>query len=88
MSKTMKKEIANLNKMKLNDLQAKFAEVTGEKTRSFRATTKVAAVRTTEPDTTKSAPMLRAVSTSQSPSVHSFFPISLSNTNMFSRVMT
>jgi hypothetical protein len=34
MSKTMKKEIANLNKMKLNDLQAKFAEVTGEKTRS------------------------------------------------------
>jgi len=34
MSKTTKKEIANLNKMKLNDLQAKFAEVTGETTRS------------------------------------------------------
>ena len=34
MSKTMKKEIANLNKMKLNELQAKFAEVTGETTRS------------------------------------------------------
>ena len=34
MSKTMKKEIANLNKMKLNDLQAKFADVTGETTRS------------------------------------------------------
>ena len=34
MSKATKKEIANLNKMKLNDLQAKFAEVTGETTRS------------------------------------------------------
>jgi hypothetical protein len=34
MSKTTKKEIASLNKMKLNDLQAKFAEVTGETTRS------------------------------------------------------
>jgi hypothetical protein len=34
MSKTTKKEIANLNKMKLNELQAKFAEVTGETTRS------------------------------------------------------
>ena len=33
MSKT-KKEIANLHKMKLNELQAKFAEVTGETTRS------------------------------------------------------
>jgi hypothetical protein len=29
-----KKEIANLTKMKLNDLQTKFAEVTGETTRS------------------------------------------------------
>jgi hypothetical protein len=29
-----KKDIAKLGKMKLNDLQAKFAEVTGEKTRS------------------------------------------------------
>jgi hypothetical protein len=34
MSKTTKKEIANLRKMKLNELRAKFAEVTGEKTRS------------------------------------------------------
>jgi hypothetical protein len=34
MSKTTKKEIANLTKMKLNELQAKFAEVTGETTRS------------------------------------------------------
>jgi hypothetical protein len=33
MSKT-KKDIANLNRMKLNELQAKFAEVTGETTRS------------------------------------------------------
>ena len=33
MSKT-KKDIANLRKMKLNELQAKFAEVTGETTRS------------------------------------------------------
>jgi hypothetical protein len=31
---SMKKEIAKLTKMKLNDLQAKFAEVTGETTRS------------------------------------------------------
>jgi len=30
----IKKEIAKLAKMKVNDLQAKFAEVTGEKTRS------------------------------------------------------
>jgi len=34
MSKTTKKEIAKLTKMKLNELQAKFAEVTGETTRS------------------------------------------------------
>ena len=31
---TTKKEIAKLGKMKLNELQAKFAEVTGETTRS------------------------------------------------------
>jgi hypothetical protein len=31
---TTKKEIAKLTKMKLNELQAKFAEVTGETTRS------------------------------------------------------
>src|ERR1017187_6300723 len=31
---TTKKEIAKLTKMKLNELQAKFAEVVGEKTRS------------------------------------------------------
>jgi len=34
MSKTTKKDIANLHKMKLNELQAKFAEVTGETSRS------------------------------------------------------
>jgi hypothetical protein len=34
MNKTTKKDIANLHKMKLNELQAKFAEVTGETTRS------------------------------------------------------
>lgn len=34
MSKTTKKAIANLGNMKLNELQAKFAEVTGEMTRS------------------------------------------------------
>jgi hypothetical protein len=34
MSKTTKKNIAKLGNMKLNELQAKFAEVTGETTRS------------------------------------------------------
>ena len=34
MSKTTKNEIAKLGKMKVNELQAKFAEVTGETTRS------------------------------------------------------
>ncbi|MBN1656514.1 MAG: DUF2924 domain-containing protein [Deltaproteobacteria bacterium] len=34
MNTTTKKQIAKLNKMKLNELQAKFAEVTGEKSRS------------------------------------------------------
>jgi len=34
MSKTTKKEIAKLGNMKVNELQAKFAEVTGETTRS------------------------------------------------------
>jgi hypothetical protein len=34
MSKTTKKAIANLGNMKVNELQAKFAEVTGETTRS------------------------------------------------------
>ena len=34
MSKTTKKEIAKLSNMKVNELQAKFAEVTGETTRS------------------------------------------------------
>ena len=34
MSKTMKREIARLSKLRVNELQARFAEVTGETTRS------------------------------------------------------
>lgn len=34
MSKTMKREITKLSKMRVNELQARFAEVTGEVTRS------------------------------------------------------
>ena len=34
MSKTMKREITRLSKMRVNELQARFAEVTGEVTRS------------------------------------------------------
>jgi len=38
MSKTTKNEIAKLGKMKVNELQAKYAEVTGETTRSPKKT--------------------------------------------------
>lgn len=44
MSKTTKKALEKLSTMKVNELQAKFAEVTGESTRSPNKTVSAAAI--------------------------------------------